>query len=191
MNAVPIIEQVATNTGRHAVPGDSDLPAFVQPHWYAVYTRANHERRVAEQLACRGIERFLPEYESVRKWKDREVRLQMPLFQGYVFVHLALCDRLQVLRLPGVAKLVGFNGMPAPLPEEEIQALKAALADGVRAKPHPFLKLGRRVRVKMGPLSGLEGVLLRRKNRTRFIISLEMILRSVAVEVDEVDLEGV
>src|SRR5208282_5693506 len=81
------------------------LEAYVQPRWYAAYTRANHERRVADQLSERGVEHFLPQYESVRKWKDRKVRLQMPLFPGYVFVHLALQNRLNVLQVPGVARL--------------------------------------------------------------------------------------
>src|SRR5271169_4718790 len=95
-----------------AFVGD-ELQAFVQPRWYAAYTRANHERRVADQLAERGVEHFLPQYESVRKWKDRKVRLKMPLFPGYVFVHLPLQNRLNVLQVPGVACLVGFAGRPA------------------------------------------------------------------------------
>src|SRR5580700_10500149 len=145
-----------------------EVEAFVQPRWYAAYTRANHERRVADQLAERGVENFLPQYESMRKWKDRKVRLQMPLFPGYVFVHLALQNRLQVLQVPGVAKLVGFNGTPAELPQEEIEAMRASLAIGIRAEPHPYLEIGRRVRVRAGSLAGLEGILTRKKNGPRF-----------------------
>jgi transcription antitermination factor NusG len=96
--------------------------------WYAAYTTANHEKRVAEQLAVRSVEHFLPQYASVRRWKDRRVRLELPLFPGYVFVRLALRDRLQVLKIPGVAKLVGFNGTPTALPEEEIATLRTSLA---------------------------------------------------------------
>src|SRR5882762_1346571 len=142
-------------------------PEFYEPRWYAVYTSANHEKRVALQLGQRSIEHFLPLYESVRRWKDRQVRLQMPLFPGYVFVQLALRDRLQVLQVPGVAKLVGFNGTPAALPQCEFEALRASLAGGVRAEPHPYLKVGHRVRVKTGPLQGLQGILLRKKNVSR------------------------
>ncbi len=110
---------------------------------------------------------------------------------GYVFVRLALRDRLQVLQVPGVAKLVGFNGSPTALPQEEIAALRTSLANGVRADPHPHLAAGRRVRVKSGSLAGLEGVLVRKKNSTRFVISLDLIMRSVAVDIEGSEVEPV
>src|SRR5229473_6075625 len=100
-------------------------------HWCAAYTLANHEKRVTEQLTERSVEHFLPLYESVRSWKDRKVRLQLPLFPGYVFVRVALQDRLQVQRIPGVAWLVGFSGRPSALPDEEIERLRVGLARGV------------------------------------------------------------
>jgi len=159
--------------------------------WYAVYTCANHERRVAEQFAARGIEHFLPQYESIRKWKDRNVRLQLPLFPGYIFVQIALANRLGVLQVPGVAHLVGFNGTPAAVPEADVTRVREFLARGFRAEPHRFLKMGRRVRVKAGPLVGMEGIVVRRKNRSRLVISFEMIQRAMAVEVGEGDLEPV
>ena len=164
-------------------------PDFLQPRWYVAYTSANHEKRVARQLEQRSVEHFLPLYESVRRWKDRRVKLELPLFRGYVFVRLALRDRLQVLQVQGVAKLVGFDGMPAALPEEEIAALKRGLVSGARAEPHAFLSAGRRVRVKAGPLAGVEGIVTRRKNRLRLVISLDLIKRSVAVELDATELE--
>jgi transcription antitermination factor NusG len=167
-----------------------ELEASVQPRWYAVYTRANHERRVADQLAERGVEHFLPQYESVRKWKDRKVRLQMPLFPGYVFVHLALQNRLNVLQVPGVACLVGFAGRPAAVPEEEFAKIRGFLKQGLRAEPHPYLKAGRRVRVRSGPLEGMEGIVLSRKNSCRLVILLELIQRAMAVDVDSADVEG-
>ena len=144
---------------------------------------------MTEQLAQRSVEHFLPLYQSVRRWKDRRVQLQLPLFPGYVFVQLALRDRLQVLQVPGVAKLVGFNGTPTALPQEEIDALRTSLVSGVRAEPHPFLASGRRIRIKSGPLAGLEGAIIRRKNGLRFVISLPLIHRSAAVEIEEADLE--
>jgi transcription antitermination factor NusG len=159
--------------------------------WYAAYTRANHEKRVAQQLSARSVEHFLPLYQSVRHWKDRRVQLQLPLFPGYVFVRLALRDRLQVLEIPSVARLVGFNGTPTPLPDGEIEALKASLERGVRAMPHPYLKVGRRVRVIAGPLEGLEGIVIRKKNRLRFILSLNLIRSSAAVEIEAADLESI
>src|SRR5437773_2436129 len=123
---------------------DGELDAYVQPRWYAAYTRANHERRVADQLGERGVENLLPQYESVRKWKDRKVRLQMPLFPGYVFVQLALQNRLQVLQVPGVVCLVGFAGRPVAIPEEEFARIRRFLRRGLHAEPHPFLTAGRR-----------------------------------------------
>lgn len=168
------------------------LPAeYCEPRWYAAYTSANHEKRVAEQFAARAIEHFLPSYASVRRWKDRRVTLQLPLFPGYVFVRMELRNRLQVLQIPGVARLVGFGGIPAPLPQQEIDALRTGLASGVCAEPHPYLNVGRRARIKQGPLAGLEGILLRWKGNWRVILSLDLIQRSVAVDVDATMLEPV
>ncbi len=166
------------------------LPAdYSEPRWYAAYTCANHEKRVAEQLLRCGVEHLLPLHGSVRRWKDRRVYLQLPLFPGYVFIHFALKDRLEVLKIPSVVRLVGFNGQPSPLPENEIVSIRDFLAGGHRAEPHPYLRVGHRVRVVCGPLQGLEGILIRRKNTQRFVISLDLILRSMAVEVSETDLQ--
>jgi transcription antitermination factor NusG len=167
------------------------LDPEVTPQWYAVCTRSNHERRVAVQFAERGVENFLPQYDSVRRWKDRKVHLKLPLFPGYVFVHLALQNRLSVLQVPGVARLVGFAGRPSPVPEEEFAKIRGFLKQGLRAEPHPHLKAGRRVRVRSGPLEGMEGIVLRRKNGCRLVISLELIQRAMAVEVNSTDLEAV
>jgi transcription antitermination factor NusG len=167
----------------------ADVEAYVQPRWYAVYTCANHERRVAGQLRERGVENFLPQYESVREWKDRRVRLQMPLFPGYVFVHLALQDRLRVLQVPRVAWLVSFAGRPVAMPEEEFARIRGFLNQGLCAEPHSYLKAGRRVRVRSGPLEGMEGIVVRRRNGRRLVISLELIQRAMAVEVEESSLE--
>src|SRR6267378_6310912 len=158
--------------------------AYREKRWYAAYTSANHEKRVAEQLVVRDVEHFLPVYDSVRRWKDRRVTLQMPLFPGYVFVHMALRDRLQVQQVPGVAHLVGFDGTPAALPDEEIDALRASLESGVRAEPHPYLTVGRHVRLKSGPLAGMQGILLRRKGSFRVVISIDLIQRAVAVDAE-------
>jgi len=161
---------------------------FFEPRWYAAYTNANHEKRVAQHLEQRSIENLLPLYESVRRWKDRRMLLQMPLFPGYVFVRLPLRDRLELLQVPGVVHLVSFNGHPAPLPEEDVRALQNCLSHDCRVEPHPYLQAGRRARVINGPLRGLAGILLRRKNKTRFVLSFDLIMRSVAVEIDEIDL---
>ncbi len=169
------------------------LPDLAQEYdesrWYAAHTRANHEKRLAEQLAERSVEHFLPLYACVRRWKDRRVTLQLPLFPGYILVRLPLRERMRVLQIPGVARLVGFNGSPAPLPDAEIEALREKLNRQVRAEPHPYLQAGRRVRVRTGPLEGFEGILVRRKHKYRIVVSIDLIMRSIAAEVDLADVE--
>jgi transcription antitermination factor NusG len=189
-----IIGTTLTNTGfdglaiRNAA-ADFAPEAMFQPRWYAAYTRANHERRVAYELVERGVENFLPQYESLRKWKDRRVLLARPLFPGYVFVRLALQHKLKVLQVPGVACLVGFGGRPAEIPGEDFARVRQIQKQGIRATPHPFLAVGCLVRVKTGPLQGLEGFVVRRKGGARLIVTLDLIRRSVAVEMEMEDLE--
>jgi transcription antitermination factor NusG len=167
------------------------LMALEEPHWYVAHTSANHERRVTQQLQQRSVENFLPLYDSVRRWKDRRMKLQLPLFPGYVFVRLPLRERLKVLQVPGVARLISFNGQPAALPDKEIEALRTGLAAQLRTEPHPYLTVGRRVRVKSGPLEGVEGILIRKKNACRVVVSLDLIMKSASVEVDASDLERI
>src|SRR6266566_6693397 len=167
------------------------LREYCEAAWYAAYTSANHENSVAEQLGVRAVEHFLPTYSSVRRWKDRQVTLQLPLFPGYVFVRIALRDRLRVQQVPGVARLVGFDGTPAALPEEEIEALRTGLVSGVRAEPHPYMTAGRRVRITAGPLAGNEGILVRRKGNLRVVLSIDLIQRSILVQIDAASLEPV
>jgi len=174
--------------GRPSLSVDGVLADALEPKWYAVYTCANHERRVAKQFAARGIDHFLPKYESIRKWKDRKVRLQLPLFPGYLFVHVALRNRLGVQQVPGVVHLVGFHGTPMAISEEDLARVREFLNRGFRAEPHPFVKVGRRVRASSGPLAGMEGIVVRRKNGNRFVISFELIQRAMAVDMDAVDL---
>jgi transcription antitermination factor NusG len=157
--------------------------------WYAAYTNPRHEKSVALQMRKRQIDCFLPLYRSVRRWKDRRKELALPLFPGYVFVRMPLLERLRVLGLPGVVRLVTFQGKPAPLPDCEVEALQHGLQKDVWVRPHPYLKTGRRVRVQNGPLSGVEGILVRRKEKLRLVISIDLLMRSMAVEVDEADVE--
>lgn len=162
-----------------------------QSLWYAVQTSARHEKRIHQRFIERSLESFLPLYETISRWKDRKVRVQRPLFPGYIFVHLDLAERLNVLQVAGVAHFVTFGGVAAPVPTPEIESLRVGLLSGLRVEPHPFLKLGRRARVKSGPLQGMVGILLRRKNQDRFVISLDLIQRSVAVEVDAFELQPI
>lgn len=159
-------------------------------NWYALYTCPRHEKYVAEQIERRRFSCFLPLYRSVRRWKDRRKELELTLFPGYVFVRMALENRLQILELPGVVRLVSFNGQPAVVPAEEIEVLRDRLSGAKSVEPHPYLRTGRRVRVRHGAMSGLEGIVVRRKERCRVVFSIDLIMRSVAVEVDEADLEA-
>jgi transcription antitermination factor NusG len=154
------------------------------PHWYAIHTRSRHEKSVDDLLRRKRIESFLPLYETVRQWENGAHHVQLPLFPGYAFVHIALQDRLQVLKVPGVVRLVGFNGAPTPIADHEIEGLRKALVSGVKAAPHPYLTVGRRVRITAGPLAGYTGILVRRKGAVRVVISIDLIQRSVLVSVD-------
>ena len=156
-------------------------------HWYAVYTCVNREKPVAAQFAVRGIEHFLPLYESVREWSDRRVRLQLPLFPGYLFVYTALRHRLPILTVPGVVNLVSVARQPAPLADETIQILREGIRR-ISAQPYPYLKVGQRVSICGGPLRGLTGILLRRKSGPRVVISIDEINQSFLAEVDANDL---
>jgi len=156
--------------------------------WYAAYTCTHHEKRVAQQLSERQIENFLPMYRSVRRWKDRRKELQLALFPSYVFVRMNLKDRLRVLQLPGVVSFVSFGGNPAPLLDIEIETLRQGNANPTQISPHPYLKVGRRVRVRSGPFAGTEGILMRRRDGCRVVVSIDLLMRSVAMEVDEADI---
>jgi transcription antitermination factor NusG len=174
----------------HTEPEHAEPDHATQDHWYALYTCPRHEKRVVQQMEERRISCFLPLYRSVRRWKDRRKELELALFPGYVFVRIALKDRLRVLQLASVVRFVSCNGYPVPLPNSEMASLMNGLSRGVRAEPHPYLVIGRVVRVRYGPLAGMEGVLVRRKDKFRVVLSLNLIMRSVAVEVDEADLEA-
>lgn len=167
------------------------LSAGCEPQWFAVYTCANQERRVAAQLEARGVEHFLPLYRSRRNWKDRRVFLDLPLFPGYVFARFAIAARRRVLEARGVVRLVGSNGHPSPLVEREIAGLRSGLSSAMRFEPHPYLTAGTRVRILQGPLAGMTGILVRKKNSRRVVLSVDLIASSVAVEVDAADTERI
>jgi transcription antitermination factor NusG len=160
------------------------------PHWYALYTNPRHEKVVARQLKERCVENFLPLYRTWHRWKDRRKQVELALFPGYVFVRIEEQNKLQVLNTPGAVNLVSFNGKLAALPEPEIEALRNALGNEICAEPYPFLRVGRKVRVVRGPMAGAEGILARKKDKCRVVISVEVLMRSVALEIDGTDLEA-
>jgi transcription antitermination factor NusG len=180
------------DTSRSGIPDKalvySEKPLPVE-RWYAVSVRPRHEKLVTRHLQHRGLNCFLPLYRSVRRWRDRRKELDMALFPGYVFVNLNARDRLGVLRAPGVLRFVTFQGQPATVPESEIRALESSLSAGLRPQPHPYLRQGKKVRVKSGPLMDVEGIMVRRKEGFRLVLSVDLVMRSVMLEVDEGDVE--
>lgn len=159
--------------------------------WLAAYTRARHERRVAEQFGRKQLEFLLPTYEHIVRWSDRFRRWQAPLFPGYVFVHISERERIPVLETMGVVHLVSSAGKPAALREGDIERLRACASRPHDVEPHPYLRIGQRVRVKHGPFSGWEGTLCSKQNAYRLIVSIEEIRRSVAINLHGADVEPV
>ena len=157
--------------------------------WWALYTRHQHEKVVAQVLATKGFEVFLPLYESIRRWKDRNKLLSLPLFPCYVFVRGGLSRRSLVVTTPGVHMILYNGERVAVIPREEIDAIRKAVEGPFRVEPHPFLRCGERVRVTRGSLEGVEGVLVRKKSLYRLVLSVEMLAQSVAVEIDAADVE--
>jgi transcription antitermination factor NusG len=160
-------------------------------NWYAIYTRVNQEKIVAERLRERGIDHFLPLYETVRRRSDRRVLLNLPLFPGYLFVKIPLEERLRVLQIPRVVRIVGNSSAPVPLPETEIETLQLGLASGAKAKPCEYLNKGCRVRLTRGPFAGMTGILVRRKAGFRLVVSIDAIQQAFTVEVGEEDLQRI
>jgi transcription antitermination factor NusG len=157
--------------------------------WWALYTRHQHEKVVANILQAKGFEVFLPLYESLRRWKDRSKLLSLPLFPCYVFVRGGHDRRLQVMTTPGIHMILYHGDNVAIIPEDEIQAIRKTIDGNFRVEPHPFLKCGERVRVIRGTMEGVEGILVRKKNLYRLVLSVEMLAHSVSVEISASDVE--
>jgi transcription antitermination factor NusG len=173
------------------VSNNIEHPAADQPAWWAAYTQHQHEKSVAEMLSAKGFEVFLPLHESMRRWKDRQKLLSLPLFPCYVFVRGLLSRRLQVVTTPGIHMILSRGEQIEVVPEAEIDAIRRAVQGSCRIEPHPFLKIGERVRVMRGSLEGVEGILVRKKNFCRLVLSVDMLAQSVGVEVSASDVEPV
>jgi transcription antitermination factor NusG len=157
--------------------------------WFAVYTTCRHEKRVAHHLEQREIEHFLPIYRTQHKWKDgSRAMLDLPLFPGYVFVRIDPRRRVGVLEVPGVVSMIGTATRPVALPDFEVEALRRGL-DPMRAEPHPLLTAGQPVRIKSGALAGVEGIVIRKKSGFRVVLTLSLLMQSIAIEVDGDDVE--
>jgi transcription termination/antitermination protein NusG len=152
--------------------------------WFALTTRPRHEKTVASGLELRSVEGFLPLYPCPRSWSDRVKVVDLPLFPGYVFCRFSYPERLRVLEIPGVTSVIGFNGQDAPIPETEIRAIQKLLACGYPVQPWQYLRMGECVRIVDGPLAGVQGILLSEKSGSRVVVSVEVLQRSIAVEID-------
>lgn len=157
--------------------------------WWAVYTRHQHEKVIAEMLTAKGLEVFLPLYESIHRWKDRKKALELPLFPCYLFIKESIGGRLLTVTTPGIHMLLTLGERIAVIPDEEIAAIRRAVTDPARVEPHPFLNCGERVRVIRGPMEGHEGILVRKKNLCRLVLSVQMLSQAAAVEVNASDVE--
>ena len=177
------------NGSKTPVAGSKSEEGFEARHWYAAYTHAQHESAASQQMGSRGLEVFLPSIERERRWKDRFVRLSTPLFPGYVFVRMQLCDRLRVLSVPSVARLVTFNGRPAAIPDSEIESVRRCLISGFGVQSRPFLDIGTRVRIRGGTLKGVEGIVSRSLDGYKLLVSIELVRQSIALDVDPDNLE--
>jgi len=160
-------------------------------NWYAVQTRARHEKVVEQRLLERGVTTFLPLVTEVHRWSDRNKSVQVPLFNCYMFAKLTPTnvDRLRVLRVEGVLGLVGARCEGTPIPDEQIDAVRTLVEERTPLSPHPFLKIGQRVRIRGGALDGVEGILVSRNGGRTLVISVDAIQRSLAVCVEGYDVE--
>jgi transcription antitermination factor NusG len=160
--------------------------------WYAVQTRARHEKIVAQRLQQRAVTTFLPMMTEVHRWSDRKKVVEVPLFGCYVFAKIAATkvERVRVLRVDGVLSLVGSRGEGTPIPDEQIHAVRTLLEERMPCQSHPFLKDGQRVRIRSGALDGMEGVLMSRRGDRTLVISIDAIQRSLAVSVEGYEVEA-
>lgn len=160
------------------------LPVDQRSAWYAIRVRSNHERTTSAILAGKGFPTFFPRYRGHRFPSASSKLVEIPLFPGYIFARFDAEDRLPVLVTPGLVSIVGFGKIPSPVPEFDITAIRRMVDSGLRVQPWPFLQVGQRVRVHAGPLAGLEGLVLSFRKDCRLIISVNLLQRSVAAEID-------
>ena len=155
--------------------------------WYAIWTRARHEKAVRDRLRGHGIETLLPIWQRLNQWKDRRKVIEVPLFPGYCMARFPFTERLAVLQTPGVADIVRHGGQIAPIPKEEIEALRTLVQCGFPCRPHPFPKEGMWVEVVRGPLMGVKGILVRHDRSARLVIGVTLIRQAATVDVDVAD----
>ena len=171
----------------------ASIPATEYTSWFAIHTRSRHEKVVFQRLRGQGFTAFLPTVRESHRWRDRRKIVELPLFRSYVFVRLAMTqhERVQILQVDGVSSVVGNRGRGAPIPDDQIEAVRTLISRCVPWNSYPFLKVGQRVRIRGGALEGLEGVFLEQNGERRLVISVDAIQRSMAVCIEGYDVEPV
>ncbi len=169
------------------------VPSQEQPAWYALYTRSRFEKKLMSELTDRSIEVFLPMREVLSRWKDRKKKIWIPLFPGYLFVHQVdtPANRYRVLNVPGAVRFVGFNSQTVPIPQEQIDGVRRFLESNLMVDPYPYMQIGRRVEVIAGPLMGIQGKLVQKRGRFRFVLQVDLIRQAVSVEIDASDVRPI
>ncbi len=185
----PAVDEVLSKTNVQVPVSVAALTAADTQQWYAIHTRAKHEKRVAAELQERGINTFLPVSREVHRWSDRIRVLEVPLFPCYAFVSAADVAEVQatVLQHPSVLRWIGFHGRPSPIPKEEIFAVQTVVRSGMPFEPHTFVNIGERVRICGGSLDGVEGILV--ENERKLVVSIDLVGRSVAISLQHYQME--
>jgi transcription antitermination factor NusG len=160
-----------------------------EKNWYAVYTIVRHEKAVNSALLEKDIDTFLPLREVISQWKDRKKKVLLPLFPGYLFINSNLEDRLTILNTPGIVRILGVTGSPIPIPDEQVEAIKKLIESRLPYDPYPYYNEGKMVMVVNGPLQGVVGRILQKRTSNKLILSVDLIKRSVSVEVQAEDVE--
>jgi transcription antitermination factor NusG len=177
----------------HPVSDQSISEDLVAPKWYALYTRSRFEKKMLTELTDRSIEVFLPMREVLSRWKDRKKRIWIPLFPGYIFVnHIDTPEnRYRILNMPGAVRFVGFEGRSKPIPNEQIEYVRKFLESSISIDPYPYVQVGSRVEVIAGPLKGIQGILVEKRGRFRFVIQVDLIRQAISAEIDASDVRPI
>src|SRR6516162_422069 len=185
--AVAWEQQQTVSSGNRLMPNQTNIPEALNSGalpWFALRVRSNFEKPASQMLRQKGYEEFLPTYVQRSRWSDRTKSITRPLFPGYLFCRFDPNARLPILVTPGVVSVVGLGKTPVPISEQEIEAVQALLRSGLAAMPWPYVSVGQRLVIERGPLSGVEGILEEVKSQYRFIVSVNLLKRSVAAEID-------
>ena len=176
----------------HVLTKQPDKDILVKPQWYALYTRSRFEKKMLTELSDRNIEVFLPMREVLSRWKDRRKKVWMPMFPGYIFVNHVNTpeNRYRILNIPGAVRFVSQEGYAAPVPEEQIEYVRKFLESSIAVDPYPYMRVGSRVEVIAGPLKGIQGILIEKRGKFRFVVQVDLIRQAISVEIDASDVRA-